>query len=368
MYPDHVKVALVHDWLTTVGGAERVLLELHAIFPDAPIFTAAYDPVATMQEFRQAEIRTSFLQRSVVGRSSYATQIPLMPLAFARFDTRPFDLLLVSSHTAAKGVRKHARQVMICYCHTPMRWAWDLRDFYQETRVTNAAAALAARIVLRGFRRWDRGSAKKVDQFIANSETVRGRIQRFYGRDALVIWPPVDCSRFRPAVKVGEHFLIVSRLEDHKRVDLAIQAFTQLGWPLRVVGEGPQLASLRRLAGPSVTFFGRLDDERLAAEYGSARGIIFPAEEDAGLVPLEAMAAGRPVLAFRAGGATEVVLQGVTGDFFERQAIDSLMAALKTFRPESYQPATIRSHALRYDRPHFREAIVRCVDLAMGRS
>lgn len=361
-----MKVALVHDWLTVVGGAERVLLEFHQLYPDAPIFTAAYDPDATLPEFKQADIRASFLQRALRGRESYAALVPLMPLAFSRFDTRSFDLLLVSSHTAAKGVQKHHRQRMVCYCHTPMRWAWDLYDFYMAHRARGAARRLAATITLRGFARWDRRSARKVDQFIANSENVRRRIQHAYGRDARVVWPPVDGARFVRSDTRDDYFLVVSRLEDHKRVDLAVDAFTQLGWPLRIVGDGPQRASLQDRAGPTVTFLGRLDDSGLAASYAHARALVFPADEDAGIVPLEAMASGLPVLALERGGAVEVVRAGTSGAFFAEPTVESLVTALRRFHPESYDPGVIRAGALRYDRPEFRAAIARVVDEVMA--
>ena len=361
-----MRVALVQDWVTGPGGSERVLVELHELFPDAPIFTAAFDPERALPAFRSMDIRTSFLQSSVVRSRSYAGLIPLMPFAFGRFDTRPFDLLLVSSHTAAKGIRKHPGQVVICYCHTPMRWAWDLYDVYLQRRATTPLARLAARAVLGWFRGWDRRSARKVDQFIANSENVRRRIQRYYGREATVIWPPVDAGRFSLSPQVSDDFLVVSRLEDYKRVDIAVDAFTRLGWPLRVVGTGPQEASLRRTAGPSIAFLGALGDAELAREYSRARAVVFTADEDAGIVPLEAMAAGRPVLALRMGGATEVVVEGTTGAFFDAQTAEDLLAALERFRPEGYDPKTIRRHAARFDRPHFHAAVKRCIEAAIA--
>ncbi|HEX6526081.1 MAG TPA: glycosyltransferase [Streptosporangiaceae bacterium] len=360
-----MRVALVHDWLTGVGGSERVLAELHELFPDAPIFTAAFDPARTLPEFAGADVRTSFLQRSMLRAANYGPMIPLMPLAFGSFDTRGFVLLLVSSHTAAKGIRKRPGQVMVCYCHTPMRWAWDLSNFYLQHRAPTPFARLAVRAVLRGFRAWDRRSANKVDQFIANSENVRRRIQRYYRRDAAVIWPPVDTARFAVSPQVSEDFLLVSRLEDYKRVDIAVDAFTSLGWPLRVVGSGPQDTSLRTRAGSSITFLGALGDAELAREYSRARAVVFTADEDAGIVPLEAMASGRPVLALRAGGAIEVVVEGATGAFFDSPSPVELLAALHRFHPENYDPTVIRRHAQQFDRAHFRAALMRCIDGAM---
>jgi glycosyltransferase involved in cell wall biosynthesis len=357
-----VRVALVHDWLTGIGGSERALLELHELFPEAPIFTAAFDPARTLPEFRSLDIRTSFLQRAILGATSYGPLIPLMPFAFGRFDTKDFDLLLVSSHHVAKAIRKHPGQVMVCYCYSPMRWAWDLHDFYLRHRASTPVERLAARLVLRWFRAWDRRSAKKVDSFIAISENIRGRIQRYYGRDAAVVWPPVDAARFTVSPQLSDYFLVVSRLEDMKRIDIAVDAFTQLGWPLHVVGTGPQLAALQRRAGPTIRFLGGLGDADLATEYSHAQAIIFTPDEDAGIVPLEAMAAGRPVLALRAGGATEVVRDGIDGAFFEAQTAAALQAALKTFRPERYDPLAIRRHAEQFDRPHFRAAVKRCID------
>ncbi len=361
-----MRVALVHDWITGIGGSERVLLELHELFPEAPIFTAAFDPARTLPEFRSLDIRPSFLQRAIVGATSYGPLIPLMPFAFGRFDTRRFDLLVVSSHAVAKGIRKHPGQVVVCYCHAPMRWAWDLYDFFLQHRATTPRARLAARVVLGWFRGWDRRSVRKVDAFIANSETVRGRIQRYYGRDAAVVWPPVDMARFAVSPQVSDYFLVVSRLEDIKRIDIAVDAFTQLGWPLRVVGIGPQEASLKRRAGPTIKFLGGLGDADLATEYRHARAIVFPPDEDAGIVPLEAMASGRPVLALRAGGATEVVRDGIDGAFFDAQTAASLRSALETFRPDRYDAQAIRRHAEQFDRPHFRAAVKGCIDAAIS--
>ena len=351
-----MKVAIAHEWIVTLGGSERVTLEFHRLYPQAPIFTTVYD-AAARPEFRDADVRPSFLQHIPGAIRRYPQLLPLMPLAFSRFDTRGYDLVLISSHAASKAIPKHPGQLHICYCHTPMRYAWDLYDIYVRQSGLNLAQRLAARAVFRSMRRWDRRSARHIDRFIANSQNVAGRIRRYYGRDAIVIPPPIDCERFRPAASVSDHFLVVSRLVPYKRVDVAVRAFSQLGWPLRVVGAGVERARLEAMAGPSVRFSGHLDDEALAREYATARALVFTANEDAGMVPLEAMASGRPVLAYRRGGALEVIQENLTGGFFDAQDPASLVEALRHFNPDAYDPAVIRAHAERYDRPRFRAAI-----------
>jgi glycosyltransferase involved in cell wall biosynthesis len=355
-----VKAAIAHEWIVTLGGSERVALEFHQIFPQAPIFTTVYD-AGHRPEFRGVEVRPSFLQRIPGATRRYPQLLPLMPLAFSRFDTRGYDLVLLSSHAASKAIPKHPGQRHVCYCHTPMRYAWDLYDLYVNRSGLNPAQRLAARVIFRSMRRWDRRSARHIDTFIANSENVRGRIRRYYNRDAVVIPPPIDCERFRPASSVSDNFLVVSRLVPYKRVDIAVQAFTELGWPLHVVGSGGELRRLQAIAGPNVRFLGQLDDELLAREYSSARALIFTANEDAGMVPLEAMASGRPVLAYGAGGAVEVVVPEKTGAFFSEQTAGSLAEALRGFQAEAYDSAAIRAHAERYDRPRFRAAIAEVV-------
>jgi glycosyltransferase involved in cell wall biosynthesis len=220
---------------------------------------------------------------------------------------------------------------------------------------------MAARAIFRSMRRWDRRSARHIDLFIANSENVRGRIARYYGRDALVIPPPIDCQRFQIGSSVSDYFLVVSRLVPYKRVDIAVQAFNELGWPLHIVGSGVELSRLRAVARPNIKFLGQLDDAALAREYAAARALMFTANEDAGMVPLEVMASGRPVLAYREGGAAEVVVSGKTGELFDRQEPTALIAALKAFRPETYNPAVLRAHAEQYDRSRFRASMQRVV-------
>ena len=361
-----MKVAIAHEWVVTLGGSERVTLEFAELFPGAPVFTTVYDRDRAPAAFRKLDVRPSFLQHIPRAKTHWQSFLPLMPLAFSRFDTSAFDLVMISSHAAAKAIPKPAGQVHVCYCHTPMRYAWDLYDVYLKHSGLDPLRRLAAGTTLKAMRRWDARSARRIDAFIANSENVRGRIQRYYNRDAVVIRPPIDCARFRPGGPVGDHFLLVSRLVEYKRVDIAVRAFTRLGWPLHVVGDGRERGRLERIAGPNIRFLGLLDDEALASEYARARALIFTAEEDAGMVPLEAMASGRPVLAYRAGGATEVVNDGVTGAFFDKQSEESLMEALRAFNPDRFDPAQLRAHAERYDRPRFREAIGSYVDGVMA--
>jgi glycosyltransferase involved in cell wall biosynthesis len=357
-----VKVAIAHEWIVTLGGSERVVLEFHQLYPDAPIFTSVYDPERAPAAFRGLDIRPSFLQRIPGATRRYPQLLPLMPLAFSRFDTRGYDLVLLSSHAASKAIPKQPGQLHVCYTHTPMRYAWDLYSVYVNHSGLNPLQRLAARAIFQSMRRWDRRSVKHIDSFIANSENVRDRIRRFYQRDAVVIPPPIDCERFHIGSTVSDYFLVVSRLVPYKRVEIAIEAFRELGWPLHVVGAGSELPRLQAMAGPNTRFLGLLDDEALAREYSGARALVFTANEDAGMVPLEAMASGRPVLAYGAGGVTEVVLPNKTGAFFPEQTAASLAAALRAFDPSAYHPALIRAHAERYDRPRFRAAIAGLLD------
>ena len=360
-----MRAAIGHEWIVTMGGSERVALEFHELYPDAPIFTTVYDR-GRRPEFNAIDVRPSFLQRLPGATRRYPRLLPLMPLAFSRFDTRGYDLVLLSSHAASKAMPKHPGQQHVCYCHTPMRYAWDLYDVYVSGSGLSAPERLAARVIFRAMRRWDRRSARHIDAFIANSQNVRGRIRRYYGVDATVIPPPIDCQRFRPAARVSDYFLVVSRLVPYKRVDLAVRAFSELGWPLRVVGAGVERTRLEAMAGPNVQFLGAVDDAALAREYAGARALVFTANEDAGMVPLEAMASGRPVLAYGQGGATEVIEPSKTGAFFDRQDPESLISALKAFEPGVYDPAVLRAHAEQFDRPRFRAAIGGFIERLMG--
>jgi glycosyltransferase involved in cell wall biosynthesis len=351
-----LKVALVHEWLTTLGGSERVVLALSKIFPGAPVFTSVYDRDRLPAEFHALDVRPSFLQKIPGATKRHQALLPLMPLAFEQHDLRGFDLVISSHHACAKGVITDADALHLSYVHTPMRYAWDLTLEYQAT--LSPAKRLLAAPLLHYLRAWDIASSLRVDHYLANSKLVAGRIAKHYRREATVVHPPIRVADFTPA-PAEDHYLVVSRLVPYKRVDLAIEAANRTGAKLRVVGDGPLYKELSALAGPTVELLGNLSDEAVRAEYGRCKAFLFPGFEDFGLTPLEAMASGKPVIAFGRGGALETVVDGVTGLFFAEQTAESLIGAMARFEAASFSPEAIRRHAGTYDEAVFAEAIAR---------
>lgn len=359
-----MRVALVADWLNQAGGAERVLTELHRMFPEAPVFTSVFDASAFPDRLQGWDVRPSFLQRVPGARRRHRPFLPLMPLAFEQFDLRPFDLIISTSSACAKGVIPRPDALHLCYCHTPCRYIWDLRHDYVQGRI---AAPLIAPVA-HWLRIWDRLSSDRVDHFIANSRETEGRIRRHYRRESEVIHPPVDVDRIRPDGREPDDFyLVVSRLVTYKRIDLAIEACNRLGRPLVVVGDGPARRRLEAVAGPTVRFAGRLGDAEVARLYARCRGFLFPGLEDFGIAPVEAQAAGRPVVAFGRGGATETVLDGQTGVLFDEQSTEALTAAIERFERTRFDPAACRRNAECFDRRAFHLHFRRTVDRELRR-
>jgi glycosyltransferase involved in cell wall biosynthesis len=358
-----VKVALVHDWLTGMRGGERCLEVFAELFPTADLYTLLHVPGSVSPAIENRRIVTSFIQRLPQAERRYRHYLPLFPAAVRAFDLRGYDLVLSSSHAVAKGVRVPAGALHVCYCFTPMRYVWDLYDDYFGPR-----AGLAARVLMppvaAWLRRWDRRTAAGVHQFVAISRFVAARIRRAYGRDADVIYPPVDVSRFRVDEAPGEFYLVVSALTPYKRVDLAVEACNRLGRRRVIVGTGPEDRRLRALAGPTVELLGWRDDAQTAELYTRCRALLFSPLEDFGITPLEAMAAGRPVIAFGAGGARETVVppgegEPPTGLFFEHQTVEALVDAIRRFEASAHQfePKALRRRAEAFDRPLFRERV-----------
>ncbi len=364
--PGPLRVALVHDWLDTWGGAENVLVELLSLFPDADLYTLIdVMPAALRERLGTRRARTSWLQHLPSARAWFRYCLPLMPAAVERFDFAAYDLLLSSSHAVAKGARTGAGQIHICYCHTPARYAWEQRDRYVAPR--GLRAALAGRLLDR-FREWDRRTAARVDHFIANSEHIARRIARCYGREATVIYPPVDCARFAAGADPDggareAYYLAVSRLVPYKRVDLLVDSFRAL--PQRrliVVGDGALAASLARTAPANVEFRGRVDTTELVGLMQRARALVHAAEEDFGIALVEAQAAGTPVIAFAGGGAAEIVRLDAgapTGVLFEAQSSTAIVAAIGRFEAGSPRIAAqaCRSNAARFAPERFRRAL-----------
>ena len=322
------------------GGAEKVTLALHRMFPDAPIFTALYHPEATFEDFSSADVRPSRLQRRSRDAETFRRFLPWLARAFRSMDLRGFDLVISSSAGFSHHVRPDGG-CHIVYCHTPPRFLWDER--YDRSVAPRWARPMVP-AVLRGLRRGDRRAAARAHAYVANSKVTALRIKRVYGRRSVVVHPPVEVERFSTG-PTGDHYLVVGRLLAHRRMDLAVRAFTQLGKRLIVVGDGPARAELERIAGPTIEFAGAVPDERLETLYASCRGVIVPGVEDFGIVPLEANAAGRPVIARAAGGALETVVDGRTGVLFDAETPEALADAILRREQLRFDPANLRAHA-----------------------
>jgi glycosyltransferase involved in cell wall biosynthesis len=362
-----MKVALVHDYFTQDGGAERVALALHDIWPDAPMFTLLYDR-RTWGRRLGGDVRTSSLDRLPLAHSRYRWMMPLMPAATESLDLRGYDLVVSSTSAFAKGVIVDPGTTHVCYCHTPTRYLWNDRHEYSDT----GAPAIARPVLpfaLSRLRSWDAHAAKRVDTFVANSATVAARIRRYYGRDAEVVHPPVDTALFGSMPRRDQgYFLAGGRLVPYKRIDLVVAAANSLGAPVKIFGDGPELQRLRAAAWPNVQFVGQVDDATKAELYAGATAYLHPQEEDFGITAVEAMAAGCPVIAYRAGGAEETVIEGVTGTFIARQDWRALAKAMREFRPEQFVAERIRAHAARFGeetfRTHVRAAVGRALEAA----
>jgi glycosyltransferase involved in cell wall biosynthesis len=358
-----VRVALVHDWLTGMRGGERCLEVFCELFPDADLYTLLHVRGSVSPVIERRRVVTSFIQRLPDAARRYRSYLPLFPAAIRRFDLRGYDLVLSSSHAVAKGVRVPRGALHVCYCFTPMRYVWDLYDAYFGPRASGLTRVLMPPLAA-ALRRWDRRTAGGVHHFVGISRFIADRIRRCYGREADVIYPPVDVARFRIEERPEDFYLVVSALAPYKRVDLAVAAATRLGRRLLVVGTGPEERRLRAAASPSVEFLGWKDDPQVAELYARCRALLFPTVEDFGITPLEAMAAGRPVIALGQGGALETVVPPggaapPTGLFFARQTADDLAEAILRFEAGAvtFEPKALRRHAETFDRPLFKERV-----------
>jgi len=347
-----VNVALVHDWLTGMRGGERVLEALCDLFPDADLFTLYHRRGSVSPAIERHRIRTSFIQRLPGADRHYRQYLPLFPLAVERFDLGPYAFVISSSHCAAKAVVPGARARHLCYCHSPMRYAWDQFDaYFGPARVGRVASRWVYRPVLARLARWDAATATRVDRFVANSAHVAGRIGRYYNRVATIVYPPVDTVFFHPAdVTPGSHFLIVSALVPYKRIELAMAACERVGARLRIVGDGPDRRRLEARAGRHVELLGRLSDEAVRDEYRRALAVLLPGEEDFGIVPVEAHACGRPVVALARGGALETIVDGENGVLCAEPEVGALAAALDRTVRARFDSARIRAGAERFSR------------------
>ena len=349
-----LRVVLVHDWLTGMRGGEKVLEVLCRIFPDADLLTLVHDRGSVSPVIEHRRIRTSLVQRLPRSARWYRHYLPAFPTAIECFDLDDVDLVVSTSHCAAKSIVPTGRAVHLCYCHSPMRYAWDQFDAYFGPERLGRAGSALARPVMAWLARWDRGTAHRVDRYVANSRFVAGRIARYYNREAAVLYPPVDTEFFTPGEAAPEpYFLVVSALVPYKRIDVAIAAAERLQVPLKVVGTGPDLDRLRAMAGPSVEFLGALGPDALRIMYRRARALVLPGEEDFGIAPVESMATGRPVVALNRGGAVETVLHGQTGVLVDEQTAEAFADAMQAATSLATDPARIADHARQFGAARF---------------
>ena len=372
-----MKVALVHDWLTGMRGGEKVLEVFCELFPDAHLYTLLHNKGSLSDTIEEMDIRTSFIQKMPFIKKKYRHLLPIFPTAIERFDLREYDLVLSSSHCVAKGVITGADTLHICYCFTPMRYIWDLYNLYFGKERAGMVTRLATSLVLNYLRKWDVESSKRVDKFVAISKYIAERIKKNYDRDSDLIYPPVDCSYFKPGLVNDGFYLMVSPLAPNKRVDLAVEAFNTIGLPLIVIGSGQEEKKLEKMADKNIKLMGWQSDEVVREHYVNCKALIFPGVEDFGIVPLEAQACGKPVIAFGEGGALETIipldkktensneqLENATGLFFYEQTAESLANAVARFEDVQgqFNCQAIRGNAELFDRAIFKDRIKEYID------
>jgi len=369
-----LRVAIVHYWFVGRAGGERVVEALAEVFPQADLFSLVADRKTLAPILQSRKLQTSFLQRIPGARKFHRHFLFLQPIALEQFDLSDYDLVISSESGPAKGVITSSKTCHICYCHSPMRYIWDMYPQYR--RAMNPVVGTIFSMVAHYMRLWDVASARRVDYFVANSQFIASRIRKYYGRESEVIHPPVESALGNLDTVPGDYYLAVGRLVDYKRFDLAVSACTKLGRRLRVIGDGPQYMALRQMAGPGVEFLGKVSDGELRKNLAGCRALLFPGEEDFGIVPVEAQSFGRPVIAYGSGGVLETV-RGVfpnetfannsTGLFFTDQSTSSLVRAILDFESKEYEfcPQTIQKHSLKFDSELFKNRIAEFVRFAV---
>ncbi len=378
MNSKNLKVAIVHDWLTGMRGGEKCLEVFCEMFPNAPIYTLVHNKGKLSNTIENHKIITSFIQKLPFANKHHQWYLPLFPSAIEQFDLREYDLVLSTSHCVAKGIITAPRTIHICYCHTPMRYAWEMYNEYFSPAKLNFIKRILIPPMISYLRLWDVVSANRVDYFIANSNHVAKRIKKYYHRSAKVIYPPVETNFFTPSkyplpdykeggykeatlnkrifVK-GEYFLTVSALVPYKRLDIAVRAFNELKLPFIIIGDGAERKKLERLAKSNIIFIGWQDKDSLLDYYQNCKAFIFPGEEDFGITPLEAQATGNPVIAYKAGGALETVIENKTGLFFYPQTTDALIKTIEDFNRRKWDSDSIRQNAMKFSRERFYKEI-----------
>ncbi len=356
-----LRVALVHDWLTGMRGGEKCLEVICELFPDAPIYTLLHVKGAMSPLIESKEIHTSVVQRFPLVEQKYRMYLPVFPFAIESFDFSGYDLLISTSHCVAKGAIPRSDALHICYCFTPMRYVYEMYDEYFGKGQAGTATRIAMSFIAPLLRWWDKKTANRVHHYVAISDHVRKRILRHYNREAEIIFPPVDTERFQLSLKNDGYYLIVSALVPYKRVDLAIQAFNKNGARLIVVGKGPDEAKLQQAANSTIEFVGWKSDDELARLYAGCKALVFPGEEDFGIVPLEAMACGKPVIAYGKGGVLETVQDGISGLFFSEQTVEALEEALSRVASMHFDPQKIRDRALQFSRVIYKDKMKKLI-------
>lgn len=359
-----MKVALIHDHLAQDGGAEKVLKALADLYPEATIYTLLFEKQQVDKYFENRKVETSIIQRLPGGVKHYKWYMPFMPMAVEFFDLRNYDLVISDASAFAKGVITAPDTPHICYMHSPTRYMWDYTHQYINELKYNKFIKKVISLVMNYLRIWDRAAADRVDFYIANSRAVKKRIMKYYRRESVVIYPPVEVDKFFVSSRQGDYYLVGGRLAPYKRIDIAIEAFKELGWPLRIYGGGEDMGRLKKLAGTAgnITFTGRVSDRELAELYAGCLAYLYPQEEDFGISAVEAMAAGRPVIAYASGGAKETVLEGKTGLFFYEQTPHALVRTLRSFDPRRFNANHIRRHAEQFSAAAFKKNIAAYIE------
>lgn len=357
-----MKIALVHDYLVQVGGAEKVLECFTELYPNAPIYTLVYDKELMHGFFEGKNIKTSFLQRIPFSRKKHRVFPQFMPMAIEQFDFSNYDVVLSDSSSFAKGIITGPETLHICYMHTPMRFAWDDCQKYTDDFYFPSIIKKFIPLAMNYVRIWDRASADRPDKIIANSNFIARRIKKYYKRDSLVIHPPIDAERFFVSEKCEDYFLLVGRFMTYKKFDIVIKAFNQLDLKLKIIGRGPEYKKYKEMANGNIEFLGRVSDEDLAKYYSKCKAFLFPQEEDFGITAIEAMASGRPIIAYRGGDIPEHIEEGVNGIFFEEQTAEAIIEAVKKFNDADYNPANICEKAKKFDKSLFKAKIKEYID------
>lgn len=355
---ENLKIAIVFEELTQLGGAERLLDIYLEIFPDSPVYTLVWDKEKTKHRYDKFNIKTSFIQKLPFGIKHYKWYLPWMPRAIESLDLSDYDIVLSITSALVKGVKTNENQLHICYCNTPTRYLWvDSKDYIKNAPIPFFIKPLMP-LVLKSLKKWDFKASRRPDYIISNSKNVQKRIKKYYNRDSFVIHPMFDTKKYHISPKVSDYFLLVSRIEPYKKVDLVISAFSKISEKLKIVGSGSKKDFLQKIASENIEFLDRLSDEKLAETYSRAKAVIFPQEEDFGLVPLEAAASGRPTIAYKAGGALETIVPGKTGEFFYPQTAEALRKVIQKFNYKKYHPPQLRAHGEEFDQELFKKQIL----------